>query len=80
MTTPGEDAGTGAGDARTDQNPRRRMPERYWLVHPNGGRQLMDPRKFELDHLVEVARRMVAAVRLGDVVCRLGGDEFVVLV
>ena len=30
--------------------------------------------------LVEVARRMVAAVRSGDVVCRLGGDEFVVLV
>lgn len=58
MTTPGEDAGTGAGDARTDQNPRRRMPERYWLIHPNGGRQLMDPRKFELDHLVEVARRI----------------------
>ena len=30
--------------------------------------------------LVEVAQRMVAAVRSGDVVCRLGGDEFVVLV
>jgi len=30
--------------------------------------------------LVEVARRLRAAVRPGDVVCRLGGDEFVVLV
>jgi diguanylate cyclase (GGDEF)-like protein len=30
--------------------------------------------------LREVARRLVAAVRPGDVVCRLGGDEFVVLV
>ena len=46
------------GDARTGQNPRRRAPERYWLVHPNGGRQLMDPREFALDRLVEVARRI----------------------
>ncbi|MGK5111118.1 EAL domain-containing protein [Geodermatophilus sp. CPCC 205506] len=32
------------------------------------------------DVLREVARRMAAVVRPGDVVCRLGGDEFVVLV
>ena len=32
------------------------MPERYWLVHPNGGRQLIDPRQFDLDRLVEHAR------------------------
>jgi hypothetical protein len=32
------------------------MPERYWLVHPNGGRQLIDPRQFDLDRLVEQAR------------------------
>ncbi|MFQ1000881.1 putative bifunctional diguanylate cyclase/phosphodiesterase [Modestobacter sp. SSW1-42] len=30
--------------------------------------------------LQEVARRLLATVRSGDVVCRLGGDEFVVLV
>ena len=34
------------------------MPERYWLVHPNGGRQLIDPRQFDLDRLAEQARRV----------------------
>ncbi|WP_435010234.1 hypothetical protein P12x_001484 [Tundrisphaera lichenicola] len=34
------------------------MPDRYWLVHPNGGRQLIDPRQFDLTHLVEQARRI----------------------
>lgn len=34
------------------------MPERYWLVHPNGGRQLIDPHQFDLDRLVETARRI----------------------
>ena len=33
------------------------MPERYWLVHPNGGRQLIDPRQFDLGQLSEQARR-----------------------
>ena len=33
------------------------MPERYWLVHPNGGRQLIDPQQFDLDRLAEHARR-----------------------
>jgi hypothetical protein len=32
------------------------MPERYWLVHPNGGRQLIDPGQFDLTHLAEQAR------------------------
>jgi hypothetical protein len=32
------------------------MPERYWLVQPNGTRQLIDPRQFDLDRLVEQAR------------------------
>jgi hypothetical protein len=32
------------------------MAERYWLVHPNGGRQLIDPAQFDLDHLAEQAR------------------------
>jgi hypothetical protein len=34
------------------------MSERYWLVHPNGGRQLIDPGQFDLTHLVEQARRV----------------------
>jgi hypothetical protein len=34
------------------------MSERYWLVHPNGGRQLIDPRQFDLDRLAEHARRI----------------------
>jgi hypothetical protein len=34
------------------------MPERYWLVHPNGGRQLIDPRQFDLERLAEQARRV----------------------
>ncbi len=47
------------GDARiTDSGQSRRAPERYWLVHPNGCRQLMDPRQFNLNRLVEVARRI----------------------
>jgi hypothetical protein len=34
------------------------MPERYWLVHPNGGRQLIDPHHMDLDRLAEHARRI----------------------
>jgi hypothetical protein len=34
------------------------MPERYWLVHPNGGRQLIDPHQTDLDRLAEHARRI----------------------
>jgi hypothetical protein len=34
------------------------MPDRYWLVHPNGGRQLIDPRRFDLDRLAEQVRRI----------------------
>lgn len=33
------------------------MPERYWLVHPNGGRQLIDPFRFDLARLAEQARQ-----------------------
>ena len=32
------------------------MTERYWLIHPNGGRQLIDPRQFDLDRLAEQVR------------------------
>jgi len=50
--------------ARFGTSPRTRVivamsrtnPERYWLVHPNGGRQLIDPRQFDLDRLAEQAR------------------------
>jgi hypothetical protein len=34
------------------------MNQRYWLVHPNGGRQLIDPRQFDLGTLAEQARRI----------------------
>jgi hypothetical protein len=34
------------------------MHTRYWLVHPNGGRQLIDPRHFNLERLAEQARRV----------------------
>jgi len=30
----------------------------YWLVHPNGGRQAIDPRQFDLERLAEQARRV----------------------
>ena len=34
------------------------MSERYWLVHANGGRQLIDPDDFDLDRLAEQAHRV----------------------
>ncbi len=34
------------------------MAERYWLVLPNGGRQLIDPGQFDIDALLETARRI----------------------
>lgn len=34
------------------------MPRHYWLVHPNGGRQLIDPRQFDIVRLAEQARRL----------------------
>ena len=34
------------------------MPERIWLVHANGGRQLIDPRSFDLAVVSEQARRV----------------------
>lgn len=32
--------------------------DRYWLVHANGGRQLIDPGRFDLDRVAEQARRV----------------------
>ena len=34
------------------------MSQRYWLVHPNGGRQLIDPGQFDLERLAEHARQV----------------------
>lgn len=34
------------------------MSTRYWLVHPNGGRQLIDPGQFDLERLAEQAKRL----------------------
>ncbi len=33
------------------------MPQRYWLIHPNGGRQLIDPGHFDLTRVAEQALR-----------------------
>lgn len=38
------------------ENAGRRAPERYWLIHPNGGKQLIDLRKFDLDWIAAKAR------------------------
>src|SRR5262245_35186577 len=34
------------------------MPDRYWLIHPNGARQLIDPAQFDLDRVAAMASRM----------------------
>jgi hypothetical protein len=34
------------------------MSERYWLVHPNGGRQLIDPRQFDVEGLAEQVQQI----------------------
>ncbi len=34
------------------------MADRYWLVLPNGGRQLIDPQHFDLEAVAERARRI----------------------
>ena len=45
------------GQRGTEGGSRRSTPERYWLVHPNGGRQLIDPRQFDLEVIAEQARQ-----------------------
>ena len=34
------------------------MNDRYWLILPNGGRQLIDPSRFDIDAVAEQARRI----------------------
>ncbi len=34
------------------------MSQRYWLVLPNGARQLIDPHQFDIDDVAERARRI----------------------
>ena len=34
------------------------MPKQYWLVLPNGGKQWIDPAQFDLEAIVEQARRI----------------------
>ena len=41
------------------------MAERYWLVLPNGGRQMIDPTQFDMASVAEHARRLGAQARLG---------------
>lgn len=36
------------------------MAERFWLVLPNGGRQLIDPNQFDMTSVAEHARRLGA--------------------
>ena len=38
----------------------RRASERYWLVRPNGFRQLIDPRQFDLERLAEQVQKLGA--------------------
>jgi hypothetical protein len=56
------------------------MPERYWLVHPNGGRQLIDPHHMDLDRLAEHARRIggrLVVERLGPPAARPAGANLI---
>ncbi len=42
-----------------DFEPASPLPsERYWLVHANGGRQLIDPRQFDMELLERQAKRV----------------------
>ncbi len=34
------------------------MPQRFWLIHANGGRQLIDPEVFDLEQLAASARSL----------------------
>ncbi|MBX6312962.1 MAG: hypothetical protein IRY99_08620 [Isosphaeraceae bacterium] len=34
------------------------MPDRYWLIHPNGGRQLIDPQHFDVETLAVQAQQI----------------------
>jgi hypothetical protein len=51
------------------------MPERYWLVHPNGGRQLIDPGQFDLTNLAEQARRIGGRLVVESLTSPLNGSS-----
>jgi hypothetical protein len=53
-----EDKNEVDGSANAEGGAKLQTHERYWLVHPNGGRQLIDPHHFDLDRLADQARRI----------------------
>ena len=52
------------------------MPERYWLVHSNGGRQLIDPGQFDLNTLAEQARDVGGRLVIESVAALAPGRPF----
>ena len=52
------------------------MPDRYWLVHSNGGRQLIDPSDFDLNHLAEQVRGVGGRLVIEAVASSSPGEPF----
>jgi hypothetical protein len=49
--------------------------KRYWLVHPNGGRQLIDPKRFNLKRLAESARALGGEIQVETVASRVAAPR-----
>jgi len=47
------------------------MSEQYWLIHPNGGRQQINPDQFDLTHLAEQAKQFGGRLEFASI-----GDGF----